>query len=358
MKISRTLEVPKHVRTAGLQEMLLFAAEEQKNRRFDVAQKVYSNVLSQAHEYHLNTHHLLHEKRGKAAPLDTHTPAEWSLLQGDVASLICLDEGPTAAFRHAYHAGQLDLLPAILQAGADVDAPVDATGRTFLQCAVQAGHLDAVYLALEQGASLTRVDGEGRSTLELCFADHRDHGDVLQLLLSYGVNPNVASNGESLLMKAVRNGASQCAHRLLETNSPIIDLPVLAGMEQHCSDVEQWCRALLTRQALTHVWPRPVTCLLTALVGSGRLPTDLRCSFAPHAPLLSVAAQLGDMTVVQALVESGTTNINARDDHKETALMQAARFRQRGVYDYLLDVGADATLRNIDGRNAAQLWRK
>ena len=61
------------------------------------------------------------------------------------------------------------------------------------------------------------------------------------------------------------------------------------------------------------------------------------------------AARDGDVATVKTLVQGGM-DINARDDNGDPALSWAAYHGRKDVVDYLLERGADATLKNTSGR--------
>lgn len=69
-------------------------------------------------------------------------------------------------------------------------------------------------------------------------------------------------------------------------------------------------------------------------------------------PPLHAAAIKGDLDTVQILLAEGV-NINARDSLGRTALMLAAMGRLKNLVVALMDAGADATLRDQAGLNAA-----
>jgi ankyrin repeat protein len=349
--------VPHRVREDGLDKMVSFAAESQQKGHFELATKIYANVLEQALTYGLDAQRLLTEQRSRPHPLNGTMPADWSMLHGDVASLICLDRAPAAAFAHACQARCYHLLPKLVGAGANIDGLVDGR-RTLLHRSVEEGDLQGVKAALQNGASLATPPGVA-SLVELSVSRCKDEAETLNRLLDRGADPNVTTTGgTSLLMHAVRHGAVQCAVALLSRKSLIIDLPALAGMEEHVQDLASWVGGLMTRRALEHPWPRQITTLLEALVRSHRLPPALRCSFAPYAPFLSVCVDRGESALVRALLEAMPTNLDERDDRGDTALIRAARAGRHEIYDALLAAGASPQLRNNDGQDAAVLRRR
>jgi uncharacterized protein len=96
-----------------------------------------------------------------------------------------------------------------------VDARLSADGETALHRAASRGHLQAVRLLLEGGASVDAVDGEGVTPLVL--AAYRGQTDVVTLLLERGayVNAQEKRNGLSSLSHAVGRGDKELVGVLL-----------------------------------------------------------------------------------------------------------------------------------------------
>lgn len=77
-----------------------------------------------------------------------------------------------------------------------------------------------------------------------------------------------------------------------------------------------------------------------------------------------LAATLGDIETMKKLIELGA-DINITSDkalistmtypYRETALHYAARTRQMGTYNFLIEQGANRQLKNTDGKTAEQL---
>lgn len=70
------------------------------------------------------------------------------------------------------------------------------------------------------------------------------------------------------------------------------------------------------------------------------------------AAALFAAAHVGDLALVEALLEAGFF-LNARGPRDETALIAAARAGHRDVVEFLFDRGADMTAVDKAGQNAA-----
>ncbi|KAM6202703.1 60 kDa lysophospholipase [Rhynchocyon petersi] len=83
----------------------------------------------------------------------------------------------------AAHAGDLEVLQALLDAGSDL-AVEDFSGQTPLHVAARRGHARAVSLLLQRGADVQACDGDGVSPLLLAIRGR--HRDVIGLLRAAG----------------------------------------------------------------------------------------------------------------------------------------------------------------------------
>lgn len=68
---------------------------------------------------------------------------------------------------------------------------------------------------------------------------------------------------------------------------------------------------------------------------------------------LHLAAELGNVTLIEALIEEGGANVNAVDNEGETALFYALRGQHDAAVRKLLDLGIDFNARNSDGESAS-----
>ncbi|MFD4665782.1 ankyrin repeat domain-containing protein [Streptomyces halstedii] len=81
--------------------------------------------------------------------------------------------------------GDVAVVRRLLDAGAEVDAPVRA-GRTALDLAVRAGHAETVGVLLAAGADLRQRAGEYAGLTPLCLAATRGHTAVVDVFLEAG----------------------------------------------------------------------------------------------------------------------------------------------------------------------------
>ncbi|KAG7004713.1 hypothetical protein G7Y79_00024g056630 [Physcia stellaris] len=86
-------------------------------------------------------------------------------------------------------------------------------------------------------------------------------------------------------------------------------------------------------------WPMRDRRVLLLLVEFG-LDPDIRQACAPHAPLIVCAAGNGDTELVHKLV-AHKAKLGASDDDSNTALIRAAKNKNRAMYDTLKAAGAN-----------------
>ena len=79
-----------------------------------------------------------------------------------------------------------------------------------------------------------------------------------------------------------------------------------------------------------------------------------RRSFLGRTPL-GAASRGGWLEVVEYLLTTHHPNINHQDDEKSTALILAAYFNQPLTVQYLLQEGADFTIKGFNGKTALEL---
>ena len=75
----------------------------------------------------------------------------------------------------------------------------------------------------------------------------------------------------------------------------------------------------------------------------------------PQADALLQAARAGHADTVKALLASPNADVNAKDEHGNTALMEAARFGHDDVVKALLIARADVRAKNDEGKTALML---
>jgi ankyrin repeat protein len=123
--------------------------------------------------------------------------------------------------------GRVDVIPALLQAGADIEARNDK-GHTPLILASYNGQAAATELLLESGADVDEAD-TSRGNTALMGTAFKGFDDIADLLLNAGAEVNRRNNaGQTALMLAALFNRHRLVDRLLELGA-IADLCDDAG---------------------------------------------------------------------------------------------------------------------------------
>ena len=92
--------------------------------------------------------------------------------------------------------------------------------------------------------------------------------------------------------------------------------------------------------------------LLTGFAGCGVVQ---RATRTPETDALLRAARAGNADTVKVLLVSPNVDVNARDEHGNTPLIEAARFGHDEVVAALLTAKADVKAKNDEGKTALML---
>lgn len=187
----------------------------------------------------------------------------------------------------------------MLDGGADVNQATPS-GKTPLMYAASEGHGNLVELLLERGADANATDKEGTAALLLAATSGYD--ESVKHLLAYGADPAKPNNtGGTPLTNAIFFGRNNVVDMLLEK------LPPLDA--QHGGE------------------------------------------------LLLMAAGLGHEQIIRIMVKDGVA-VNSRGKLNRTPLMAAVEFSRLGAVKTLLELGADRSLTDDDGKDALSIAEK
>lgn len=120
--------------------------------------------------------------------------------------------------------GRADMIPALIQAGANV-AAIDKSGYTALILACYHGYEEAVEVLLKLGAAVDQADG-ARGNTALMGAAFKGLADIVETLLEAGAHPDAVNKaGQTALMFAALFG-----------RSAIVDQLIARGADPHLVD--------------------------------------------------------------------------------------------------------------------------
>lgn len=123
-----------------------------------------------------------------------------------------------ALLHEAARIGRDDVIPALLQAGADIEAR-DAKGYTPLILASYNAHATTTALLLAHGADPAGVD-DARGNTALMGVAFKGYGAIARLLLGAGADANQRNlAGQTALMNAVMFGHGEIVDLLLAANA-------------------------------------------------------------------------------------------------------------------------------------------
>jgi len=133
------------------------------------------------------------------------------------------------ALHAAAESGRPEMIPMLLDAGADINrATYDAT-FTALHHALAKGHFDCAKILIDKGADLNLLNEGGCFGTSLHYAVFKDSIEFVKLLLSKGADVNMISGqGYSCLHTAVMGDQLEIVKTLL-----------LAGADVNAADEEQ-----------------------------------------------------------------------------------------------------------------------
>uniref|UniRef100_A0A8C0ZUZ7 Ankyrin repeat and SAM domain-containing protein 6 n=1 Tax=Castor canadensis TaxID=51338 RepID=A0A8C0ZUZ7_CASCN len=287
-----------------------------------------------------------------------------------------------SALMQAARYGHVSVAHLLLDHGANVNAQ-NRLGASVLTVASRGGHLGVVKLLLEAGAIVdhhnpsSEQPGMGSSRDEplditaLMAAIQHGHEAVVRLLMEWGADPNHVARtvGWSPLMLAALIGRLSVAQQLVEKGANPDHLSVLektafeVALDRKHRDLADFLDPLTTVRPKTDEEKRRPDIFHALKMGNFQLVKEIADEDPNHVNLvngdgatpLMLAAVTGQLPLVQLLVERHA-DIDKQDSvHGWTALMQATYHGNKEVVKYLLNQGADVTLRAKNGYTAFDL---
>ena len=270
------------------------------------------------------------------------------------------DEYWVASLAKARRSNSLEHLMILLENSININN-ADYYGFTALMVAVVLGDLEIMKMLLERGADVNLIGtyGDTALLLALCgagvlYGTYARHGNGLQaaeLLIKYGADINVISRGETLLMRAVKEG----------DNARIV-----AMLLQHGADISATNKQGQTLLTLAINYNRPAVAnilfeqmdknsvvaapeALVFFAANGNLEAvqvllardiDIETRNKSGFSALMTAVVLGHTEIVEFLLER-QAQVDARDSMEKTALMHAAAAGALEIVNRLIAYGAD-----------------
>lgn len=138
------------------------------------------------------------------AVANNHTQIVWMLIDAGADVNLCVSSDQITPLSKACSLGHTHLVDMLLYAGANVHIP-DKHSRSSLSCAVIHQNLYIAKRLLEKGANGNDEDDEGNNAMRVAASLGRNP-EVVNLLLSYGVNLYSDDKRETELHVAARSG--------------------------------------------------------------------------------------------------------------------------------------------------------
>jgi ankyrin repeat protein len=272
------------------------------------------------------------------------------------------DPDQRTALHAAAEKGHLEVVAALLEAGADENAQT-SSGKSALSLAVAQGHKDVAAVLLAAGADANSTDSEDRTPLH--EAADREDLPMMQLLLAAGAGVYAASSRRFMPLHLASQANKRQAAALLLTSGAAVGAACAQGYTplHYASKQGHLALVLMLLEACAPVEPKsdggwtPLylasehnhSVVVKQLLRSGAQP-DLPCGQGWVA--LHAASEYGCIEVVRLLLRANATlaHVNARGGNQQTPLHRACCTGQAEVVPLLLEAGADVAAGNVTGR--------
>lgn len=292
-----------------------------------------------------------------------HAGVRLALAHG--ANIHCMDNnGDTAlALSLACEKPQASLIVKdLMEAGADIKSR-DGQGRSLFALAIAQGQPEVITLVMATLIPLSTEDYEHIKEWAANLPANSENwttriSDVLRLLLSYDLNPNLrlkangaftlldvaiqrtAAGSELLVADLLDHGAVLNLEAVLcKSTLAVIELiltRVTPLEDTHHRQITAWIRKLNTEP---QKWSQRDIEVLKLLLDFG-LDPNTRRSVTPHSPLIICAASSGSLPLVQKLIAL-KAQLDVTDDNSNTALLCASKIHNRPIYDALKGAGVN-----------------
>ena len=290
-----------------------------------------------------------------------HTDAIHGLLKAKSDTNIADEDGGTCLMRAVALNFSKEVLQAIIDHGADVNAQ-NIYSHTALALACRKRHVDGIHVLLKAGADTNIVDNNG--TTCLTYAVHGDCSmEVLQAITDHGANANATDkdNGTALMWACLKSHVD-AIHVLLkvESDTNIADKngntclmhavggyctkEVLQAIIDHGADVNVTNKHTLT--ALMTACKRRHVDAIYVLLKAGA-DTNIVHKNGDTCLMYAVCGNFSK-AVLQEMIDHGA-DVNATNKENLSALMLACGQRHIDAIHVLLKAESDTNIADKDG---------
>lgn len=248
----------------------------------------------------------------------------------------------TGALRAAALMGKRDVVARLLELGAEVDETAGQFAWTPLANAAEAGHAEIVRMLLAAGADPNHKDWMGKTPLAQAIQE--DKADVVRVLLEAGASLE-SDDDDSLLSAAVWQGHGQIVDLLLEHG-------VDPNEQRKNSPPALFWAVGFNKSAIAR------RLLDAGADPNARMPKGRRVGefdeFPPGGTPLMLAAKKGRSKAMEALLAAGA-DPNLKDSKGRTAADYAAKSGQPAIVERLAAAGGEVSVSPAKMHSAALL---
>jgi ankyrin repeat protein len=246
----------------------------------------------------------------------------------------------TSSYPPLFNAGWnnlVDLMKRMISLGAKVNYELPK-GRTLVSALAERNVTEPVRLLVDAGAKVDIHEENYQSSTPLLYASQAGNGELIRILLAHGANAkDVQTDGTTALIFAVKAGSRGGVAALVK-----------AGAELERKDELSRTALGYSVSSLYH----PDFEIVLALVEAG---ANVNAENSNGESVLFLASSGSDTRIVGLLIDQGA-DVNARDNYKQTPLMEAARAGGSiDMIELLLKHGAEINARSA-GNTTALIW--
>ena len=231
-----------------------------------------------------------------------------------------------------------DLARRLLKAGASLEAR-DRFGAKPLSHAAAAGQIELVALFLDHGAPIDARNLDGSTALFKAAESGRL--EIVKLLVERGASVDLPG----------RSGVAPLSAAAFMGSAPIVEFLIEKGADPNWMDGTQ-------KTAIVYAVGRAFPAVCTVLLAHG---VDVNAKYGNDLTALmwaagySAEAGVKDAVDVMTLFIDRGARLDDQDNRGRTALMIAAELDHAAAVDLLLARGANKTLKDKQGKTAADL---